>query len=248
MPRNTKSLVSNEPVWPPAVVRTTSLSLPANEYHTPPAVALIVWPAQVAVGSPVAVELTVVPLTAWPQIIGNDPAAEHRSLAGAGITVKLPALVAVPFGVVTLMVPDVALTGTLVEMVVLLVTVKVAAVPLKLTAVVPEKLVPVKVTAVAGVPLVGEKLVSVGAPTGTVKTAALVAVPPPPVTTLRGPVMAPAETVAVIEVAEPTAKLAAATPLKRTAEASVKLVPVMVTTVPAPPLVGVKLLMVGEYE
>src|SRR5438046_5154850 len=77
----------------------------------------------------------------------------------------------------------------------------------------------------------------------TVKLAALLAVPPG-VVTLIGPLVAPAGTVAVIAVAELTVKLALV-PLNSTAEAPVKLVPLMVTLVPTGPLPGVKLVIVG---
>src|SRR5436853_5220832 len=77
----------------------------------------------------------------------------------------------------------------------------------------------------------------------TEKLAALLAVPPG-VVTLIGPLVAPAGTVAVIAVAEFTVKLALV-PLNSTAEAPVKLVPLMVTLVPTGPLPGVKLEIVG---
>src|SRR2546427_92717 len=79
--------------------------------------------------------------------------------------------------------------------------------------------------------------------TATVKLLALVAVPPE-VVTLIGPVVAPLGTVAEIEVAEFTVKLAL-TPLKVTVVAPVKLVPVIVTLVPTGPLVGGMLVIVG---
>ena len=75
------------------------------------------------------------------------------------------------------------------------VTVKVAEVPLKLTAVAPVKLVPLIVTLVPAGPLVGVNPVIVGALAAIVKLLALVAVPPD-VVTRRGPVVAPAGTVA----------------------------------------------------
>jgi len=87
------------------------------------------------------------------------------------------------------------------------------------------------------------KLVIVGALAVTVKLPLLVAVPPG-VVTLIGPVVAPLGTVAVIEVAELTLK-PALTPLKATALAPVKLVPLMLTLVPTGPLPGVKPLIVG---
>jgi len=72
--------------------------------------------------------------------------------------------------------------------------VKLAALPLKRTALAPVKFVPLIVTPVPAGPLVGVKLAIVGAGI-TVKLAALVAVPPG-VVTLTGPVVAPAGTVA----------------------------------------------------
>src|SRR2546428_13120435 len=79
--------------------------------------------------------------------------------------------------------------------------------------------------------------------TATVRVLALEAVPPE-VVTLIGPVVAPLGTVAEIEVAEFTVKLALV-PLNRTAVAPVKFVPLIVTVVPTGPLVGVKLVIVG---
>ena len=72
---------------------------------------------------------------------------------------------------------------------------KLAPVPLNVTAVAPVKAVPLIVTLVPTGPLVGVKLVIVGALAVTVKLLALVAVPPD-VVTLSGPVVAPAGTVA----------------------------------------------------
>src|SRR5207247_1462116 len=92
-------------------------------------------------------------------------------------------------------------------------------------------------------PLVGEKLVIVGALAVTVKLLLLVAVPPG-VVTLSGPLVAPLGTVAAIEVEEFTVK-PALVPLKVTAVAPVKFVPLIVTLVPTAPLVGVKLVIVG---
>src|SRR5439155_16576584 len=95
---------------------------------------------------------------------------------------------------------------------------------------------------VATGPLAGVELEIVRGLT-TVKLPALLAVPPE-VVTLIGPLVAPAGTVAVIAVAGLTVKLALV-PLNRTALASVKLVPLIVTLVPTGPLAGVKLEMVG---
>jgi hypothetical protein len=59
------------------------------------------------------------------------------------------------------------------------------------------------------------------------------------------PVVVPAGTVAVICVAESTVKSTAATPLKITALAPLRSVPVIVTLVPTGPLDGLKLVIVG---
>ena len=81
---------------------------------------------------------------------------------------------------------------------------KLAPVPLKATAVAPVKFVPLIVTLVPTGPLAGVKLVIVGPLAVTVNALALVAVPPA-VVTLIDPVVAPAGTVASIDVAEFTA-------------------------------------------
>src|SRR5437899_4177570 len=78
----------------------------------------------------------------------------------------------------------------------------------------------------------------------TVKLLELVAVPPE-VVTLRGPLVAPLGTVAEIEVAEVTVKFVALVPLKVTAEAPVKFVPLICTVVFTGPLLGDKLLIFG---
>jgi hypothetical protein len=74
---------------------------------------------------------------------------------------------------------------------------------LKVTAVAPVKFVPLIVTLVPTGPLVGVKLVMVGG--GTTVKALLLFAAPPGVVTLSGPVVAPAGTVAWIDVAEITA-------------------------------------------
>jgi len=165
-------------------------------------------------------------------------------MVGAEIAVKLEELVAVPPGVVTVIVPVVAPFGVTAVIEVALFTVKLlAAVPWNLTAVAPVKLVPVSPTEVPAPPVVGEKLMMVGAGT-TVKLNELVAVPPG-VVTLIVPLVAPVGTVAAIVVELVTEKLVEAVPLNFTAVAPVKFVPVRVTEAPIPPLVGLKLVMVG---
>jgi hypothetical protein len=77
----------------------------------------------------------------------------------------------------------------------------------------------------------------------TVKLVVLLAVPPGVVTEIFA-VTAPVGTVAVICVSEFTVKVAATVP-NFTAVACVKLVPVIVTTVPTGPLVGLKVFTEG---
>src|SRR5207302_475759 len=89
-------------------------------------------------------------------------------------------------------------------------------------------------------------IVTVGAVVSliTVKLLELLA-EPPGVMTLIGPLEAPAGTVAWIAVAELTVRTALVAP-NCTAVVPVKLVPLIVTLVPAGPLTGVKLVIVGE--
>ena len=142
----------------------------------------------------------VAPVKAVPVIVTLAPIAplvgEKLVMVGGDTTVKLLALVAVPPGVVTLIVPPVAPVGTVALICVAELTVNVAVVPLNFTAVAPVNAVPVSVTLAPTAPLVGEKLVMVGGGM-TVKELALVPVPPA-VVTLMVPVVAPLGTVAVI--------------------------------------------------
>jgi hypothetical protein len=78
------------------------------------------------------------------------------------VTVKLDALVPVPFGVVTAIGPLVAPLGTVALTLVLELTVKLAEVPLNVTAVAPVKFVPMIDTLVPTGPLVGLNEVTVG--------------------------------------------------------------------------------------
>jgi len=165
-------------------------------------------------------------------------------MPGPGVTAKLAVLAAVPPAVATLIVPVAAPAGTAAVMDVSLPTEKVVAVvPLNMTAVAPVKPVPVRITEVATPPRAGAKLAITGAGI-TVKTVEAVQVPLG-VVTLILPVVAPAGTIAVMEVALTTENFAAAMPLKETAVAPVNEVPVIVTMVPTPLLAGVKLLTVG---
>jgi hypothetical protein len=160
------------------------------------------------------------------------------------VTLKLVALVAVPPGVVTVILPVVAPAGTVAVTDVAVLVVNVAVTPLNLTAVTPVRLVPVIVTFVPTGPLVGVKDVMV-APATTVKLVALFAGPPPEVVTWIGPVVAPTGTVAVIWVAELTTYVVAAVVLNITEFVHPKFVPVMTTLAPADPVVGANEVIVG---
>jgi hypothetical protein len=160
-----------------------------------------------------------------------------RAWIVGSITVKAVALVAVPPGVVTAIGPVVARAGTVAVILVSETTVKVARVPLNLTAEAPVKPVPMMVTDVPAVPLVGLNDVMVGSGDGvTVKFVALATVVPCLVTEI-GPVVAPAGTMAVICEFEFTVNVALV-PLNRTRLAPVKPTPVITTDVPITPLVG----------
>jgi hypothetical protein len=168
-----------------------------------------------------------------------------RSSAPLDVTVNVLADVAVPAGVVTVILPLVVAVATVAVICVELFTVNaLAALPLKATAVAPVKLLPVIVTEVPTGPFAGLKLEIAGRAAVTVKLLAEFAAPSGVVTETR-PVVVPLATVAVIFVTLLTVKAEAALPLKATAVAPVKLVPVMATEVPTGPLVGAKLLITG---
>lgn len=90
----------------------------------------------------------------------------------------------------------------------------------------------------------GAVTVAFGARQMKVKLLALVAVPPAVVTEI-GPVVIVAGTVAVIWVALFSTNDAAGVPLKETADAPMRFVPLIVTVVPAPPFAGEKLVIAG---
>ena len=152
--------------------------------------------------------------------------------------------VAPPPGVVTESFPVVAPAGTVAVICVELLTVNAAALPFKVNAVAPVKFVPATMIEVPTGPLVGLNPVIVGAGIVTVKFVAEVAVPPA-VVTENVPVVAPLGTLVVICVAL-FAVTTAVVPFNFTAVAAVRFVPVMVTVVPTGPLVGEKLVIVGD--
>ena len=188
----------------------------------------------------------VAPARLLPVIVRTVPAmpeaGETVDIVGGPTTVNVAALVPVPPGVVTEMVPVVAVVGTTAVMLVALTTLKLAAaVPLNDTAVAPVKFEPVRVTVAPGLPDVGVKLVMVGR---TLNVLLLVAVPPAVVTEIS-PVVSEEETTAVMLLELTTLKLETATPLILTPFTPVKYVPVIVTVDPTAPDAGAKLEMVG---
>jgi mannitol/fructose-specific phosphotransferase system IIA component len=201
-------------------------------------------PLNVTVLAPrVAPKLVPVIVTAVP----TGPLVGARLVSvGAVVTVYVSALLARPPTVTTTL-PVVAPVGTGTAMLVADQVVGVAAVPLNVTVLVPRvapKLVPVIVTEVPTGPLVGDRLVSVGAAV-TVYVSALLARPPTVTTTL--PVVAPVGTGTAMLVADQVVGVAAV-PLNVTVLlpcVDPKFAPVIVTAVPAGPLVGVRLVNVG---
>ena len=242
----TVKLVPDVPVPPGPVTVMRPVVTPAgaltvirvSEFTTKPGAAVPLKATAVTPVKLVPVKVTTVP--------AGPAAGENEVITGAGTTVKLAAETAEATPVVTPMGPVVAPAGTVAVSWVAEFTVNVGAtVPLNVTRVAPVRSVPVMTTTVPTGPVTGVKLVMVGG-VPTVNGVAEVAMPPG-VVTLMGPVVTPAGALTVICVAEFTTKPGAAVPLKATAVAPVKFVPVIVTTVPARPPVGVKLVMVGGW-
>ena len=198
----------------------------------------------------------VAPLKLFPLIVTRIPRLpdvgvklEIDGLPVTAVTVKFDALVPVPLGVVTEILPVVAPVGTrAVRLVSELKVMLVDAVPLNFTLVTPVKPAPVTETFVPTGPLVGVNEATVGGlpppPPVTVKLDALAPVPFG-VETPTGPVWAPVGTVAWSSVAESTLNVVAATPPNVTPVAPVKLVPMTSTFVPTGPLVGVNEVTTG---
>jgi len=227
---------------PPGVVTLTLPEVPI------PTTAVIVF-ASTTVNDVAAVppKLTAVaPVRFVPVIVTVDPlpalVGVSEEMVGAGEPINVnPAKVAVPPGVVTLILPEAPAPTTAVIVVAFTTVNDVAAVPPKLTAVAPVRFVPVIVTADPLPALVGVSDEMVG--TAINVNPAKVTVPPG-VVTLTLPEV-PVPTTAVMVVAFTTVNDVATVPPKLTAVAPVKLVPVMVTVVPLPTLVGVNEEMVG---
>jgi hypothetical protein len=147
----------------------------------------------------------VAPVNFFPKIStfvpGGPLVGENDVISAAPVTVKLVALVAVPAGVVTVILPVVALAGTFtVILVPALFTLNPGAfTPLKFTEVVPPKFVPLMVTVVPTGPEPGENDVIDGCEDVPVTTKLVLLRPAPSAfLTLISPVVAPDGTVAVI--------------------------------------------------
>lgn len=160
---------------------------------------------------------------------------------------KVTPLLATPPTVTTTL-PVLAPVGTGTTMLVAFQLVGVAAVPLNVTVLVPcetPKFVPVIVTGVPAGPEVGLRLVILGGGGITVKLTPLLATPPTFTTTF--PVVAPVGKGTTMLVSLQLVGVAAV-PLNVTVLVpcvAPKLVPAIVTDVPAEPLLGVKLVMFG---
>ena len=231
----------------------------------PPGVATVILPVVAPLGTVAVtlpsftktnaaeVPLNRTPLTAvkwFPLIVTEVPATplegEKPLMVGAllPVTVKLDELVAVPPGVVTVILPVVAPLGTVAVTLPSFTKTNAAEVPLNRTPLTAVKWFPLIVTVEPIAPLDGEKLLMVGAllPV-TVKSDALVAVPVAVVSVIL-PVVAPLGTVAVALPSFTKAK-DADVPLNRTPLTPVKWFPLIVTVAPIAPLDGENPLMVG---
>jgi len=152
-------------------------------------------------------------------VLPAGPAAGLTPVTEIEVTPNAIALVPVPPGAVTLIFPVVAPDGTTAVICVGESTVKLAALPLNLTAVAPVNDFPATVTEAPARPVRGEKPVT----NGTTEKVPSVAVPDP-VVTVSVPVAAPEGTCALIWLLDSTTK-EALTPLNATALAPVRLVP-----------------------
>jgi len=120
-----------------------------------------VKPALVPLNRTAVAVVKLVPLIVT--LVPTGPLAGAKlAIVGGLITVKLPALLAVPAGLVTLIGPVAAPAGTVAVIALAEFTVKLALVPLNRTAVAPVNFVPLIVTLVPTGPLLGAKLAIVG--------------------------------------------------------------------------------------
>lgn len=163
------------------------------------------------------------------------------------VTVNVFVLLAVPSGLVTKIVPDVAPVGTTKVICVPLTIVNVRLIPFNVTEVALLKLVPLTVTVLPTRPDDGLKEVIVGGlgtyGISTVKLVLLVAVPSGLVTLIK-PDVAPTGTTNVIVILSTTVNVTDC-PFNVTAVALSKLVPLIVTVLPTESLVGENEVIVG---
>jgi hypothetical protein len=202
--------------------------------------------------NPTAVVVKPVPLKLVPVMATEVPTGPEIGVnelmvgSGAVITVKFVELIAVPPGVTSLIGPVVAKVGTGATTCVAVLDVIAADTPLNVTEVAPLRFVPVMVTEVPTGPEIGENNLIVGAQCmpPTVKVAE-VAVPLVFVAWI-GPVVAPGGTTASISPSEITLNAAAAE-LKSTSVTTGfwKFDPVMMTSHPTGPMVGVNEVITG---
>src|SRR5256712_237286 len=241
----------NEPpllATPPTVMMTLPLVAPVGT-----GTAMLVADQLVGV---LAVPLNVTVLVPWvapkfvPVMVTDAPTAPlvgaSDAMLGVANTVNATPLLATPPTVTTTL-PVVAPAGTGTTRLVADQLVGVAVVPLNFTVLVPcvaPKLVPVMVMDTPTAPLVGASDVMVGVG-NTVNASPLLATPPTVTTTL--PVVAPAGTGTTMLVAAQLVGVAVV-PLNLTVLVpcvAPKLVPVIVTDVPAGPLVGASDVIAG---
>jgi hypothetical protein len=141
------------PIGPVVALTGTAAWIVVAEFTVKPALT----PLNVTAVAP----MKLAPLTVT--LVPTGPLAGVKLvIVGGLITVKLPALVAVPPGVVTAMGPVVAPAGTVAWIVAAEFSVKLALTPLTATAVAPVKLVPLMVTLLPTGPLAGVKPVIAG--------------------------------------------------------------------------------------
>jgi len=235
---------------PPTVTTTFPLVAPAGTGATMLVALQLVGVAAVPLNFTVLVPC-VAPKFA-PETVTTVPRTPDVGLRlvmlGAGaVTVKLTPLLATPPTVTTTF-PVVAPAGTVTAMLVVLQLVDVAAVPLKVTVLVPcvaPKFAPLIVTGLPTNPDVGFRLVTLGAGAVTVKLTPLLATPPTVTTTF--PVVAPAGTGTAMLVALQLVGVAAM-PLNFTVLVpcvAPKFAPLIVTELPTNPDAGFKLEILG---
>jgi hypothetical protein len=208
----------------------------------------------VTVVAAVPLKVTVLPPCVAPKLVPvmmtETPTAPEAwlKLVIAGATENTDPLLATPDTVTTTLPVD-APAGTVTVMLVALQALAVAAVPLKVTVLLPwvaPKLLPVIVTDAATAPEVWLRLLIMA---GTTKLLPLLAVPATVTTTL--PVVVPAGTVAVMLVSLQLPIVVAVIPLKVTVLppwVAPNFVPVIVMEVPTAPEVWLRLVIVGAVE